>query len=185
MHCRQLILAVSVIVSNSTPLCAQGLDRLVRGSYVRVAECDGAVASGRFQSVHADTLALESDSVTSPVGYPIEKERIAVALPLARLCTYQIFEGYGRHPGRGALIGAALGLVIVSAAVAVDKAQTSDGPMIPATAIAIPLALVTTGLGALIGARGGAEIWSAPRSLQAGTFPRTIYVAQVGVRWWF
>ena len=185
MHCFPLILTFAVIACTATSVYAQGIDRLVRGTYVRVAECGGAIASGRFQSVHADTLALESDTVTSPVGYPIERDRVAVALPLARLCSYQVFERYGRQTGRGALIGAALGLVIVSAAVAADKAQTSDGPMIPATAIAIPVALLTTGLGAVIGARGGAEIWSAPRSLQAGTFRGTIHVAQLGIRWRF
>ena len=185
MHCNHLLLTIAVVASTATVLRAQGIDRLERGTYVRVAACDGAKVSGRFQSVRTDTLTLESDTVTSPVGYPIERERIALALPLSRFCTYQIFKGYSSHPGRGALVGAALGLVIVSAAVAADQAQTSDGATLSVTALAIPLALLTTGLGALIGARSGPELWSAPRSLQAGTPPGTVHVAQVGLRWRF
>ena len=185
MHCNHLLLTIAVVASTATVLRAQGIDRLERGTYVRVAACDGAKVSGRFQSVRTDTLTLESDTVTSPVGYPIERERIALALPLSRFCTYQIFKGYSSHPGRGALVGAALGLVIVSAAVAADQAQTSDGATLSVTALAIPLALLTTGLGALIGARSGPELWSAPRSLQVGTPPGTVHLAQVGLRWRF
>ena len=165
--CGRWVLTLVAIVSVRSA-CAQRLSTVPLGSRVRIVTCTGTTNAGRFGGIRGDSVDLAMDSVvTSSVTFPPDRITVARALPVSCAITYSVFERYGNSAGRGALVGGGLGLALVGAAWAGDRAYERKGgaATIPTIAIAVPIALVLTGIGAWIGAVSGPEQWSVPQGI--------------------
>ncbi len=152
----------------ATHLAAQRLQDLPIGKPIRLETCTGKTLTGKFGGLRGDSVDVAIDSVvTSTVTFP--PDRITIARTIGTDCvrSYSVFERYASSAGRGALIGAGLGAVVVGVAWASDRAYERQGgaASIPTTALAVPVALVLTGIGAWIGAVSGTEQWSTPQRI--------------------
>ncbi len=121
---------------------------------------------------------LEQNSVRLREGI-----RLLDAVPVADVVTYRISNGRDRWRGarRGAVVGALLGIAFVAYAVRED--MTSDAIMVSGTAVAVPAAVMFTGVSAGIGAKIAApDRWSAPAPLRLGVVsPAPGRVVRLGV----
>ncbi len=165
----QLLLPLLAAASVTTAH-AQRISTVPFGSRIRIETCLGAPIVGAFGGVRSDSIQVVIDSVvTSTTSF--QPDRIVVARAIAVDCawTYSVFERYGNRAGRGALVGAGVGLALIGAALAGDLAYERRGgaAQLPATAFAVPVALILTGIGALIGSASGPEQWSPPQATAA------------------
>ncbi len=170
MHWFNRLVCVLLTALAVTPVSAQRLSAVPLGTPVRIVTCTGTTLAGRFGGIRGDSVDVAMDSVeTSTVTFPPNRVTVARTVPADCVITYSVFERYGNRAGRGALVGAGLGLAVVGAAWASDRAYERRGgdAIIPTTAFAVPLALVLTGVGAWIGAVTGPEQWSVPRGIAA------------------
>lgn len=154
----------------ATTAGAQRIAAVPLGARMRIVTCTGTTITGKYGGISGDSIALAVDSMeAAPVGYA--PERVTVARSVATSCvqTWSVFEKYGSAAGRGALVGGGLGLALISLAYAGDLANERRGgdTIIPATAFAVPVALVLTGIGAWLGAISGPEQWSVPTGMSA------------------
>jgi hypothetical protein len=153
-----------------TPAHAQRLASVPLGSQVRLVTCAGASITGKFGGIRSDSVDLAVDSVvTSTVTFPPDRVTVARAVAVDCVRTYSVFERYGSSAGRGALVGGGVGLALIGVAWAGDRAYERKGgaATLPAIAVAVPIALVLTGVGAWIGSASGPEQWSVPQGIAA------------------
>jgi hypothetical protein len=161
---------IAVLMIPVKPLPAQRLDSIAQGTRVRVVMDDGEVVTGAFGFLRGDSIDVTIFRPMKPgPAAPRESVRGARALAIGRIQNYAVFERNESRAGHGALVGAGFGLALIGVTLAGDIACERKGGAanIPATALAVPTALVLVVVGAVLGSHNGPERWSIPRTVHA------------------
>ena len=157
----------------SVRMAAQAVSPRVVDKRLRVTTRQAGVVTGRVVRVTTDSVALRDD-----------RTRDERSVAQTDILAVQQSSGMsrGRAAQRGALIGAGLGIAALTAGLLAD-AQV-DGEMMGLTnlAIAAPVAVLLTLLGAGIGAASGGEVWKPVTTAGVGSNVQLGRTVQVGLR---
>lgn len=139
------------------PLAAQVLPTPPLGVDVRLDTRDGKRIIGNVAGITSDTVYLRRFAREG-------RSEIPRAIPFATIRAYAVGAGRDRWrgAGRGAIIGATLGLVLVGYALHVDAAGDKSDVIVPSIVFAVPGAIVLTAGSALIGSLAAPRRWNEP-----------------------
>jgi hypothetical protein len=149
---RRTLGCAAVVFGAGSTLAAQAPARPVVGDRVELVTRDGRRLVGTVAALGPDSIRLRHGPV----------------LLATEAAAFRASAGRDRWRGarRGAVAGVLTGAALVAFALHTD-ANASD-VMIPSTVLAVPAALVLTGVGAGIGAGVTRERWTAPTPLRVG-----------------
>lgn len=173
---KQLVVAALIAIASCPlrPVLAQRLDAVAAGTRMRLTLYNGEVVTGESGYLRGDSLDVVITQRTQSQGAPPHSVvRRARSIALDSIRTYAVVVGREGRAGRGALVGAGLGLALIGAAAASDLAYERRGgaAQIPGVALATPAALIFVLVGAALGSASGAERWSEPQSVHAVAMP--------------
>ena len=155
---RRMLVSTILLAAPASALGAQPTAALgpLIGERVRFELREGPRADGIVQVVDADTIRLRPH-------WRRDSTALLRALPLAEVRSYRVAMGRDRWRGarRGSAIGGLIGLALVGAALHVDRTNDREY-IIPVTVLAVPAAVILSGVGAGVGAIVAAPRWSAP-----------------------
>ncbi len=170
----RLVLGYSILLLFSTvsTVCAQTLTRRDVGTRIRVATTDADTFQGTVVALGPDTLRLAVDGVERPL-----------ALAMTSLRTIAHSEGVDRGSGAlsGLRNGAIVGAVLVGAGLLIDRRSQSEC-FCGASVLLVPAAVLTTTIGAAVGALSAPERWSDPRPVGARGDAGRGVLLRIGVR---
>jgi hypothetical protein len=153
---RFVMVVVVLTIGVSRPTEGQRPSDAVLGARVRLETASGRLVTGTIVGVDADTIRLVSHA-SAP----------GIAVPRATIVGYEVSGGRERAWGakRGALVGGALGLAVLTATLVRDTATVNRPPNDVGRAVAFSASLVA--VGAALGAAFAPERWESARGLLA------------------
>ena len=138
----------------SQKVVAQAVAVIPVGTRIRVETTNGDLVIGRVSSVRGDSIWLQTARTDTIAVYPGANVR-------------QYEQSGGKDRWRGARRGAAITGAISILAVGLvlrDDLTRRDDIIIPSTVFVVPLGVVFTLMGTVVGALSAGERWSPPRS---------------------